>query len=56
VDLTTSQVDSGTEVSAGLRFYFFQDLGVGFDLRSGDVDSLTVSMRFGFGELRAGRN
>jgi hypothetical protein len=56
VDLTTSTVDTGTQVSAGLRVYFFQDLGLGFDLRSGDVDSLTVSMRFGFGELRAGRN
>lgn len=56
VNLTTSQVDSGTQVSAGLRFYFFEDLGLGFDLRSGDVNSLTVSMRFGFGELRAGRD
>jgi hypothetical protein len=54
VNLTTSTLDSGTEVSAGLRFYFFRDLGLGFDLRSGDVDSLRVSMRFGFGELRAG--
>jgi len=54
VDLTTRTFDSGTEVSAGLRFYFFEDLGLGVDYRSGDVDTLALSMRFGFGELRAG--
>jgi hypothetical protein len=56
VNLTTSTMDSGTQVSAGLRVYFFKDLGLGFDLRSGDVDSFNVSMRFGFGELHAGRD
>ena len=54
VDLTNRRFESGTEVSAGLRFYFFEDLGLGVDYRSGDVDRLAVSMRFGFGELRAG--
>ncbi len=56
VDLTTSDLDRGTQGSLGLRFYFFRDLGLGFDVRSGDVDSLNISLRFGFGELRAGRN
>jgi hypothetical protein len=55
VDLSRSTLSSGSEISAGLRYYFFEDLGFGFDLRSGDVDSLTLAMRFGFGELRAGR-
>jgi hypothetical protein len=55
-NLTTRTFDTGTEVTAGIRWYFFQDLGLGFDLRSGDYDSFTVSMRFGFGELRAGAN
>jgi hypothetical protein len=54
VDLTSSTLSSGTEATLGLRYYFFQDLGFGVDLRSGDVDALTLSMRFGFGELRAG--
>jgi hypothetical protein len=54
IDLTSSTLSSGTEATVGLRYYFFQDLGFGVDLRSGDVDALTLSMRFGFGELRAG--
>jgi hypothetical protein len=56
VNLTTSELGEGVQGSLGLRFYFFHDLGLGFDLRSGDVDSLAVSLRFGFGELRAGGN
>jgi hypothetical protein len=57
VDLNSLQADSGTEAQAGLRFYFFQDLGVGFDYRGRQdhLNTFTVSMRFGFGELRAGR-
>jgi opacity protein-like surface antigen len=54
VDLTQRRFVSGTEVSAGLRYYFFEDLGLGIDFRSGDVDSFALSLRFGFGELRAG--
>jgi len=54
VDLTGRRFDSGTEVSAGLRFYFFEDLGLGVDYRSGDVNSLALSLRFGFGELHVG--
>ena len=54
VNLTERRFQSGTEVSAGLRYYFFEDLGLGFDFRSGDVDSFALSLRFGFGELRAG--
>ena len=56
VNLGTSSLGEGVQGSFGLRFYFFRDLGLGFDLRSGDVDSLAVSLRFGFGELRAGGN
>jgi hypothetical protein len=55
-DLSTGEVDSGVRFSAGLRWYFFEDLGVGFRYESGDFDSMTISMRFGFGELRAGGN
>lgn len=54
VDLTNGTLESGTRSVAGLRWYFFEDLGLGFDVRSGDVDSVNVSLRFGFGDLRAG--
>ncbi len=56
VNLTTSEFDQGVQASLGLRVYFFSDLGLAVDLRSGDVNTLAVSLRFGFGELRAGRN
>lgn len=54
VDLTTATFDTGTRATAGVRWYFFEDLGLGFDVRSGDVDSVNVSLRFSFGDLRAG--
>jgi len=54
VDLTSGTFDTGTRATAGLRWYFFEDLGLGFDVRSGDVDSVNVSLRFSFGDLRAG--
>jgi hypothetical protein len=54
IDLTSGTFESGTRAVAGLRWYFFEDLGLGFDFRSGDADSINVSLRFGFGDLRAG--
>jgi hypothetical protein len=56
VDLNARTFDSDTTASAGLRWYFFEDLGLGVDYRSGDADSLLITLRFGFGELRAGGN
>src|SRR5690606_26844234 len=55
VDLTGGTLGRGTRATAGVRWYFFEDLGLGFDLRTGDVDSVNVSLRFSFGDLRAGR-
>lgn len=55
VDLTTGTLDTGTRAMAGVRWYFFEDLGLSFDARSGDADSVNVSLRFSFGDLRAGR-
>jgi hypothetical protein len=49
--LDERRFDSGTVVNAGLRWYFFPDLGVGLDYQSGDLSSLTLSMRFSFGNL-----
>ena len=50
-DLTGHRFESGTSVSAGVRWYFFEALGVGIEYESGDVDVTTISMRFNFGNL-----
>lgn len=49
--LTEGRYESGTSVSAGLRWYFFENLGVGIEYESGEVDQTTLSMRFSFGNL-----
>jgi opacity protein-like surface antigen len=51
VSLDDRRFESGAVVNAGMRWYFFQDLGVGLDYQSGDLSALTLSMRFGFGDL-----
>lgn len=50
-DLSAHRYDAGTSVSAGVRWYFFENLGVGIEHESGDVDVTTISMRFNFGNL-----
>lgn len=51
IDLEERRFDSATVLNAGLRWYFFPDLGVGLDYQSGDISSVTLSMRFSFGRL-----
>ena len=51
VNLDERKFDSATVLNAGLRWYFFPDLGVGLDYQSGDVSTVTLSMRFSFGRL-----
>ncbi len=51
IDLTERRFSSATIVNAGLRWYFFPDLGVGVDYQSGDISTVTLSMRFSFGRL-----
>ena len=53
-DLTAGTLEAGTRALAGARWYFFEDLGLGLDFRSGDADSVNLSLRFSFGDLRAG--
>jgi len=50
-DLTNHRYDSGVSVAAGLRWYFFENLGLGIEHESGDVGVTTISMRFNFGNL-----
>jgi hypothetical protein len=52
VDLTNFVFESAPSFGAGLRWYFFEDLGLGFDYEAGDVDTFMLSMRFGFGDFR----
>ena len=50
--LTAKEFESDTLYRLGVRWYFFEDLGFGLDFESGNqVDTVTVSMRFGFGDL-----
>jgi hypothetical protein len=50
-DLSQRTFESGSSASAGVRWYFFENLGVGVEYDSGDVDTTTISMRFSFGNL-----
>jgi hypothetical protein len=50
-DLSTLEFESDTVAHAGLRWYFFEDLGIGIEYESGEVETTTISMRFSFGNL-----
>jgi len=50
-DLTAHRYESGTSIKAGVRWYFFQNLGLGLEHESGDIEVTTISMRFSFGNL-----
>jgi hypothetical protein len=49
--LTEGRYESGSSIKAGLRWYFFENLGVGLEHESGEIDVTTLSMRFSFGNL-----
>jgi hypothetical protein len=49
--LSEGTYEQGSSVSAGIRWYFFENLGVGLEYDSGDIDTTTISMRFSFGNL-----
>ncbi|HEX5421556.1 MAG TPA: hypothetical protein VFY39_16315 [Gammaproteobacteria bacterium] len=51
LSLDERRLSPATVVNAGIRWYFFQDLGVGLNYQSGALSALTLSMRFGFGDL-----
>ena len=50
-DLNALEFESDTLLSVGAFWYFFEDLGIGLQYEAGEVDILTVSMRFSFGDL-----
>lgn len=49
--LTEGRFESDTLLNTGVRWYFFEDLGVGLDYEHGEVSTLTLAMRFSFGTL-----
>lgn len=50
-DITDLVFDSAPYIGGGMWWYFFEDLGFGFDYETGEVDTFMISMRFGFGEF-----
>ncbi len=50
--LSEGTYEAGSSASVGVRWYFFESLGVGLEYESGDVDTTTLSMRFSFGNLQ----
>ena len=51
IDLNRREFESDTHFNLGFRWYFFEDLGMGVEYETGQVDTVTVSMRFSFGNL-----
>jgi hypothetical protein len=49
--LNTRELDSDTLVNLGIRWYFLEDLGLGVNYESGEIETLTISIRFSFGNL-----
>jgi len=49
--LSEGTFEKGTSEILGVRWYFFENLGVGIEYDSGDVDTTTISMRLSFGNL-----
>jgi hypothetical protein len=51
-NLTERRLDSDTLLITGIRWYFFEDLGLSLDYEAGEVSTATLAMRFSFGNLR----
>lgn len=52
IQLDRLDTASDTLFRAGVRWYFFEDLAVGLDYESGQTTSVSVSLRFSFGNLQ----
>ncbi len=50
-NLSERSFDGDVLISTGIRWYFFEDLGLGLDFESGDISTVTLAMRFSFGNL-----
>jgi hypothetical protein len=52
VSLDGLEFQSDTVNRLGLIWYFFEDLGLGLDFESGQIDTFSISLRFSFGNLQ----
>jgi hypothetical protein len=50
--LSERRFEAGSSFGAGLQWYIFEDLAFGLQYESGDVEKMTFSMRFSFGNLQ----
>ena len=50
-NLSELTFESDILVGLGIRWYVLEDLGISVDYESGEFDTVTVSMRFSFGNL-----
>ena len=55
LDLSLLEFEPDTLLRVGFFWYFFEDLGLGVDYETGQLDTVTLSMRFSFGDLRVER-
>ncbi len=51
LDLNSLEFDTDTLFGLGMRWYFFEDLAVGLEFETGEIDTVNLSMRFSFGRL-----
>lgn len=51
VDMYTLELNDDELYRVGLLWYFFEDLGLGVDIESGAVKTVSITMRFSFGNL-----
>jgi hypothetical protein len=49
--LTRRELTEDTLVAVGMRWYFFEDLALGFDYEAGEIETFAITLRFGFGNL-----
>jgi hypothetical protein len=49
--LSERDFNNETLIATGVRWYFFEDLGLALDYETGEVSTLTLAMRFSFGNL-----
>jgi hypothetical protein len=52
VVLDQLEFENDTAFQAGTRFYFFDDMAVGLDYESAQTDTISLSLRFSFGNLQ----
>jgi len=50
-DLSARTLEADSSIDVGVRWFPFDDLGIGVEYESGEIDAAMISMRFSFGNL-----